>query len=56
MNKREIELLEKKSIYTIRIDDDLKNEVIYEELNELNKVIKREVKKKELIVLVVKVN
>ena len=53
MNQRELEQLEKKSIYTIRINDDLKDQVINGYLNELNKVIKTNVKKKELVVFVV---
>ena len=53
MTLRELEQLEKKSIYTIRINDDLKDQVINGYLNELNKVIKTNVKKKELVVLVI---
>ena len=53
MNQRELERLEKKSIYTLRINDDLKDQVINSYLNKLNKVVKTNVKKKELIVLVV---
>ena len=56
MKSKEIEQLKKKSIYTIRINEDLKNQVIYEQLKELNKVIKRESKKKELIILVITEN
>jgi hypothetical protein len=52
MNKRELEQLEKKSIYTLRMSDDLKDQVINGYLNELNKVIKTNVKKKELVILV----
>ena len=52
MNSREIEQLEKKSIYTIRINDDLKDQVINGYLNELNKIVKTNVKKKELVVMV----
>ena len=52
MTSRELEQLEKKSIYTIRINDDLKDQVINGYLNELNKVIKTSVKKKNLVVLV----
>ena len=55
MNKRELEQLEKKSIYTLRMNDDLKDQVINEYLNELNKVIKKETKKKELIVIVISI-
>jgi hypothetical protein len=52
MTPRELEQLEKKSIYTIRINDDLKDQVINGYLNELNKVVKTNVKRKELVVLV----
>ncbi len=56
MNKRELEQLEKKSIYTLRINDDFKDQVINEYLYELNKIVKTNVKKKELVVFVMKVN
>jgi len=52
MTSRELEQLEKKSLYTLRINDDLKDQVINGYLNELNKVIKTNVKKRELVVLV----
>ena len=53
MNSKEIEQLKKKSIYSIHINDNLKDSVIKNHLNELNTVIKRETKKKELIVFVI---
>jgi len=53
MTSRELEQLEKKSIYTLRINDELKDQVINGYLNELNKVIKTNVKKRELVVLVI---
>ena len=56
MNQRELEQLEKKSIYTIRINDDLKDQVINGYLNELNMVVKTNVRRKELVVLVIKKN
>jgi hypothetical protein len=56
MNQKELERLEKDSIYTLRINNDLKDQVINGYLNDLNKVVKKEVKKKELVVLVVQVN
>ena len=55
MSQRELEQLEKKSIYIIRINDDLKDQVINGYLNELNKVVKTNVKRKELVVLVIEV-
>jgi hypothetical protein len=53
MNKRELEQLEKKSIFTIRMNDDLKDQVINGYLNEVIKVIKTNVKKKDLMILVI---
>ena len=52
MNQRELERLEKDSIYTMRVSSDLKDQVINGYLNELNKVVKTNVKKKELLILV----
>jgi hypothetical protein len=56
MNQKELERLEKDSIYTLRINDDLKDQVINGYLNELNKVVKKEVKRKGLVVLVMENN
>jgi hypothetical protein len=53
MNQRELEQLEKKSIYTLQISYDLKDQVINGHLNELNKVVKSSVRKKELVILVI---
>ena len=55
MSQRELEQLEKKSIYTMRVSSDLKDQVINGYLNELNKVVKTNVKRKELVVLVIEV-
>ena len=52
MTPRELERLEKDSIYTMRFNSDLKDQVINGHLNELNKVIKTNVKKKELVGIV----
>jgi len=52
MTPRELERIEKDSIYTLRINNDLKDQVINGYLNELNKVVKTNVKKKDLVVLV----
>ena len=53
MNSREIEQLEKKSIYSLRVSDDLKESVIQNQLNEMIRIVKTNVKKKELIVVVI---
>jgi len=52
MNSREIEQLVKKSIYSIRINDDLKDSVIQNYLNDLNRVIKSNTKKKKMLIVV----
>lgn len=54
MTPREIDRLEKDSIYTLRINDDLKDQVINGCLKELNKVVRINVKKNALVVLVIK--
>jgi hypothetical protein len=53
MTPREIEQLEKKSIYTIRLNDDLKGQVINGYLNELCRVVRKEVRKSEVVVMVI---
>ena len=55
MNQKDLERLERESLYTLRINSDLKDQVIISYLNELNKVVKREVKRKELLVVVVEI-
>ena len=52
MNKQLVEHLVKESILTLRFNDDLKEQVINKYLNELNKVVKMNVKKKDLVVFV----
>ena len=55
MNQRELERLERDSIYNIRVNSDLKDQVVNGYLNELNKVIKTNLKKKSLMVIVVEI-
>ena len=55
MNQRGLERLEKDSIYTMKVSSDLKDQVINGYLNELNKVVKKEVKRKELVVFVMEI-
>jgi hypothetical protein len=52
MNQRELERLEKDSVFTMKVSSDLKDQVINGYLNELNKVVKTNVKRKNLVVLV----
>jgi hypothetical protein len=56
MNSREIEQLEKKSIHSIRVNNDLKESVIQNYLNELNKIVKKNSRRNNLIVFIVKVD
>jgi len=53
MTPRELERLEKDSIFTMRVSSDLKDQVINGYLNELSKVVKMNVKRKSLVILVV---
>jgi hypothetical protein len=52
MTQRELERLEKDSIYTVRVNSDLKDQVINGYLNDLSKVVKTNVKRKSLLILV----
>ena len=52
MNQRELERLEKDSIYTMKVNSDLKDQVINSYLNDLVKVVKKEVKRKNLVIVV----
>lgn len=53
MNQKELERLEKDSIYTLRINNDLKDQVINSYLSDLNKVVKTNVRRRELVILVI---
>jgi hypothetical protein len=52
MNSREIEQLEKKSIYSLRVNNELKESVIQSYLNDLNRVVKSNTNKKKVVVVV----
>ena len=56
MNQRELEQLEKNSIYTMKVSSDLKDQVINGYLNELNKVVKTNIRRKKLSVFVIESN
>jgi hypothetical protein len=49
MNSREIEPLERKSIHSVRLSNDLKDSVIEKNLNDLHKTVKSHIKKKKLV-------
>ncbi len=51
MTPRELERLEKDSIFTLRLNDDLKDQVINRYLDEFMKKVKVNLKKKEVVLL-----
>ena len=51
MTPRELERLKKDSIYSLQVTNDLKDQVINSYLNDLVKVVRTNVKKRELVVL-----
>ena len=55
MNEKQLQQLEKDSIYTIRVNPDIKDQVVSGYLNELYRVVKKEVKKDELMVIVIRI-
>ena len=56
MNDQQIKNLERSAIYTLRIHDGLKESVVNDYLEDLSKKIKKEVKRNELVVIVMKVS
>ena len=53
MTPKELERLEKQSIYAMRVSSDLKDQVINSYLSELTKAVKAQVKRKNLLILVI---
>ncbi len=54
MTEKELEKLEKNSLYTMKVSPDIKEQVVSGYLNELCRVVKKEVKRSEVIVVVMK--
>lgn len=52
MNEKQLKQLEKDSIYTIRVNPGIKDQVVSGYLNELCRVVKKEVRNKEIVVIV----
>jgi len=52
MNLREIEQLKKKSLYSVKINSDLKESVIQNNLNEFIKFVKSNTVKKKILIVV----
>ena len=55
MNEQQIKNLERSAIFTLRIHDGLKDSVVNEYFEDLSKKVKKEVKRSELAVIVMKV-
>jgi hypothetical protein len=55
MNEKQLQQLEKDSIYMMKVSPDIKDQVVSGYLNELCRVVKKEVRKKEVVVLVMKI-
>jgi len=56
MNEQQIKNLERSAIFTLRIHDGLKESIVNDNLDDLTKKVKKEVKRSELAVIVVKVS
>ena len=56
MNDQQIKNLERSAIYILRIHDGLKESVVNDYLEDLSKKVKKEVKRSELAVIVIKVS
>ncbi len=55
MTDKELEKLEKNSLYTMKVSPEIKDQVVSGYLNELCRVVKKEVRKREVVVLVMKI-
>ena len=54
MNEKQLQQLEKDSIYMMRVNPDIKEQVVSGYLNELCRVVKKEVKRSEVVIMVIK--
>jgi hypothetical protein len=52
MTDKEIEKMEKSSIFSLTISSDLKDQIVSTRINELNRVIKKELKRRDLVIIV----
>lgn len=52
MTEKELIQLEKKAVFTMRADPTIKDQVVTANLNQLNQIVKKEVKRKKVMVLV----
>jgi hypothetical protein len=54
MNNKEIEQLEKKSLHTVKLCNEMKDTVISSKLSDLDKCVKKELKQNEILIIVIK--
>ncbi len=55
MTDKELEKLEKNSLYTMKVSPDIKEQVVSGYLNELCRVVKKEVKRSGVMIMVIKI-
>jgi hypothetical protein len=55
MNEKQLQQLEKESLYTMKVSPDIKEQVVSGYLNEMCRVVRKEVRKSEVIVMVIKI-
>jgi hypothetical protein len=53
MNKKQLEQIGKDSVYMMKVNPDIKDQVVSGYLNELSRVVKKEVRKGEVVVMVI---
>ncbi len=56
MNEKQLQQLKKDSIYMMRVNPEIRDQVVSGYLNELCRVVKKEVKRSEIFVLVLDKN
>ena len=56
MNLRELQQIEKKSIFSVKISNELKDSVINNHLNEFSKTFKSNLKRKNLQIFVIEID
>ncbi len=55
MTDKELEKLEKNSLYTMKVSPDIKDQVVSGYLNELYRVVKKEVKRKKVLIMIIEI-
>ena len=53
MTEKELAQLEKKAVFTMRADPTIKDQVVTANLNQLNQFVRKEIKRKSLLLVVI---